>query len=200
MNLHHSQLNQDLDVIAFYKGKNNGYFIDIGAYDGISLSNTFLLESKYRWNGICIEALPEEYIKLKRNRPHSICIQKAVFSKSDLEVEFSVADMYSGIVEYIDCHNEGKTDKRIIVSTIRLDDILTQYNAPQFIEYLSIDTEGSELEVLKSIDFTKYTFGIIHIEHNGIEPRRSNMKSLLLSKGYKYSRENQWDDEYIYPM
>ena len=63
---------------------------------------------------------------------------------------------------------------------------------------MKIDTEGSELEILKSIDFSQYTFLYINIEHNYIEPRRTEIKTLLLKNGYLYKDENKWDDEYIH--
>ena len=58
MNNTYSQLGQDLDVIKHYNFKENGFFVEIGANDGISLSNTYLLEKKYNWKGLCIEPLP----------------------------------------------------------------------------------------------------------------------------------------------
>ena len=61
---------------------------------------------------------------------------------------------------------------------------------------MSLDTEGSELEILKSVDLTKYIFGLIDVEHNFIEPRRSQIRELLCSNGYTYIKENQWDDCY----
>ena len=70
-------------------------------------------------------------------------------------------------------------------------------NAPKYIEYLSIDTEGSELKILQGIDFDKYRFGYINIEHNNVEPKRSQMKDLLIKNGYKYMGENKWDDIYV---
>jgi hypothetical protein len=77
-----------------------------------------------------------------------------------------------------------------------MNDLLEKYNAPEFIEYLSLDTEGSEYEILKSINFNKYKFGLIHVEHNYIEPRRTLMKGLLLKNGYQFIKENKWDDYY----
>ena len=61
---------------------------------------------------------------------------------------------------------------------------------------MSLDTEGSELEILQNFDFEKYTFGLIDVEHNYVEPRRTKIMSLLLSKGYIYKGENEWDDMY----
>ncbi len=197
----YSQINQDKQVIKFYNSKNNGYFLDIGAYDGKYLSNTYLLETSYNWSGICVEPILSSYNICKNNRPKSICINKAAFSKSGELLEFSEMDsgVYSGITDYIDCHKGGIPNaKKYSVETISVDDLLKENNAPKFIEYMSIDTEGSELEILKSINFNEYTFGLIHLEHNYVEPRRTEMRKLLESNGYKYLGENQWDDNYAH--
>ena len=85
----YSQLNQDVDVIQFYKNKENGYFIEIGANDGINLSNTYLLEKNYNWKGICVEPIPDIFNKLKNNRPNSICVNKAIYSYSDMILKFN---------------------------------------------------------------------------------------------------------------
>jgi len=82
------------------------------------------------------------------------------------------------------------------VATISLLDVLDNANAPLFIEYMSLDTEGSELEILKNFDFRKYTFGLIDVEHNFVEPRRTEIKNLLVSNGYIYIGANKWDDMY----
>jgi hypothetical protein len=81
--------------------------------------------------------------------------------------------------------------------------ILDDIQAPSFIEFLSLDTEGSEYEILKAHDFDKYKFGYICVEHNRIEKNRKAIRELLESKGYQFYRENgdsQWgviDDDYI---
>jgi hypothetical protein len=95
----YSQLEQDLNVLKFYNNKKNGYFIEIGASDGINLSNTYLLETQYGWKGICVEPLPSKTEVLKKNRPNSVCIDKAVFNKTGLILSFDVAnnaDVLSG--------------------------------------------------------------------------------------------------------
>jgi FkbM family methyltransferase len=197
----HSQLGQDLEVIKFYNNKENGFFIEIGASDGLALSNTYLLENKYKWKGICCEPIPSNFEKLVKNRQNSICYKEAVYNQSGLTLSFDIAnnyDLLSGISEHIDKHKSTvDANKTIIqVQTISLLDILEKSNAPSFIEYMSLDTEGSEFEILKNFDFGKYTFGLIDVEHNYIEPRRTEIKNLLLSKGYIYKGENSWDDMY----
>jgi len=193
----YAQLSQDYAVLQYYYYKRNGFFVDIGAYDGTYLSNTYLLESRWGWTGICAEPLPTEFTQLTKVRPESICVNQAVFSIGDIEIDYAVAGLFSGIVEYLDCHKEFKTAPRIKVQTITLNDLLTRYNAPSYIEYLSLDTEGTELEILKSVDFNKYRFGLIHLEHNAMEPIRTEIRTFLEAKGYQFRRENQWDDEYI---
>ena len=194
-----AQLNQDIKVLEFYKYKKNGYFVDIGANDGINISNTYLLEKDYQWKGICVEALPNKFKELVKNRT-SININKAVYDTTGLTLDFSSNDLFSGITKNIDKYKNSLNKEVIKVETITLNDILEQNNAPNFIDYLTLDTEGSELIILNAVNFDKYKFGLIHLEHNYIEPRRTDMKNLLLSKGYKYVGENQWDDEFSYEV
>ena len=197
----YSQIGQDLEVLKFYNNKRNGFFVEIGASDGIELSNTYLLETMYDWKGVCAEPIPLKFELLCKNRPNSFCCSDAVHGESGKQVEFDIcntSDLLSGISENIDCHkdvvNQDKT--QITITTISLNDLLEKSNSPLFIEYLSLDTEGSELEILKSVDFQKYTFGLIDVEHNGIEPRRTAIRNLLISNNYHYVRENKFDDCY----
>jgi hypothetical protein len=196
-----SQLGQDLEVVKFYNKKENGFFIEIGASDGINLSNTYLLEMQYKWKGICCEPIPNNFEKLVKNRPNSICYKEAVYNQSGLTITFDISnnsDLLSGISEHIDKYKSRVDDNKTViqVQTISLLDVLDKANAPSFIEYMSLDTEGSELEILKNFDFGKYTFGLIDVEHNFIEPRRTEIKNLLLSNGYIYKGANNWDDMY----
>ena len=195
----YSQINQDKNVVDFYKAKTSGYFVDIGAYDGIALSNTYALE-KLGWKGICAEPLVSRFNDLIKNRT-AHCCDLAVYHTSDLDVFFDIegdSGMLSGINIHIDAHKYtvNKNKKTITVKTISLNDLLERYNAPNFIEYLSLDTEGSEFEILKNLDFSKWKFGLIDVEHNGIEPRRTMIRKLLCSNGYKYIGPNHFDDSY----
>lgn len=192
-----SQIGQDLEVISFYNSKTNLYFVDIGANDGITLSNTFLLEKKYNWKGICSEPLPSVLDKLRSIR-NVYCDTDAVFNKTGLSLKFSESTLYSGITNYIDKHMFAKNGNQIDVKTITLQDLLKKYNSPNIINYLSLDTEGSELEILKSVNFSDYTFLYIDVEHNFIEPRRTEIKNLLLNNNYLYRLENRFDDSFIH--
>lgn len=197
----YSQIGQDLEVLKRYNNKTDGFFVEIGASDGIELSNTYLLETNFNWKGICVEPIPNRYKLLCKNRPNSICFDNAVYSVSNTPVIFDIAnncDLLSGISQNIDCHTyEVNANKsQIIVTTISLNDLLEKSNAPSFIDYLSLDTEGSELEILKTLDFQKYAFGLIDVEHNYVEPRRSQIRQLLTSNGYDFLKQNKLDDCY----
>jgi FkbM family methyltransferase len=196
-----SQLKQDLNVLKFYDNKQNGFFVEIGASDGVDLSNTWYLEKSFNWRGICVEPIPRQFDKLVKNRPNSFCCDLAVYNVSDLTVEFDIAnnsDLFSGINTHIDSHKGFVDQSKTVVNvkTISLNDLLEKYDAPTFMEYLSLDTEGSEYEILRTFNFNKYTFGLIDVEHNFTEPRRTDIRNLLLANGYVYIGQNKWDDMY----
>lgn len=194
-----SQLGQDTDVLQTYNFKKRGFFVEIGANDGVRLSNTLLLERDYDWKGICVEPDPVVFENLVKNRK-SICVQKAMYNVSDATVSFSVNpnSLLSGISTHIMERVRQNTSNVIEVSTINMNDLLDKNNAPKFIEYLSLDTEGTEFEILESTDFTKYTFGVIHVEHNYQVERRQKIRSILEKNGYVFFKQVKWDDSYIH--
>lgn len=196
----YSQLGQDLDVLKLYSNKTPlGTFIEIGASDGKTLSNTYLLE-QLGWKGICVEPIPEKFELLQKNRS-SINVNKAVYNVSGQDIKFTVAlsSLYSGITSEIDTHHSVKnTGNTISVKTITLNDLIRESGLPNFIEYLSLDTEGSEYEILKALDFSTYRFGTIHVEHNYNIVKRRQIRSLLTSNGYIFLRQKKWDDYYVH--
>jgi FkbM family methyltransferase len=198
-----SQLGQDLLVLEFYNHTRNGYFLEVGAHNGVLFSNTYLLETEYGWTGICMEPTPHNFAKLVESRPGSYCSNKAAYHTSGLTVEFDVAnncDSVSGISANIDCHkvfvDYNKTTIR--VETTTLSDLLRVQNAPSFIHYMSLDTEGSEYDILRGFPFDTHIVGLLHIEHNHVEPRRTLIRELLRSKGYVFTGANGVDDCYVH--
>lgn len=195
-----SQFGQDMHIIQnIYKDKKNGYFVEVGAYDGVNMSNTLYLEQSHNWLGICVECNPFWFSKLKENRPNTINYDYAVYNQDNQELDFINDDTggCSGFVE-TNSHSHILHKNIIKVTTQTLTTILDKSNAPSFIEFLSLDTEGSEYEILKSHDFNKYLFGYICVEHNHIESARKKIRDLLESKGYVFFRENNVDDDYIH--
>lgn len=197
-----SQLKQDLFVLAELGFKRNGYFVEFGATNGVDLSNTYLLEKKFGWLGILAEPLKSKYAELVRNRSCHI-EDKCVWSASGKHLKFVEANDkdLSTIFGFHDkdMHTESRKDGQISdVETISLIDLLEKYNAPRLIDYLSIDTEGSEFQILSNFDFKKYEFKVITVEHNHTNQREAIYK-LLTSYGYirKFEKLSDFDDWYI---
>jgi FkbM family methyltransferase len=189
-----SQLRQDLFILSETKFKKGGYFVEFGAADGINLSNTYLLETEFSWSGILAEPAKAWKKKLMKNRPNahieSNCLWKdsnSVLTFNETEVtELSTVDFFSDL----DKHKENRrSGRKYEVKTISLNDLLKKHKAPKYIDYLSIDTEGSEYEILKAFNFDKYIIGIITVEHNNTREREKIFK-LLTSKGYKRKFKN----------
>jgi len=186
-----SQNYQDVFVLYETKYKRNGYFVEFGATDGKDISNTILLEKKYGWTGIVAEPNPVWHDALIKNRTCHIS-KSCVYSKTGEEIEFIASDTpdISGIKEFAskDEHTANRNIGRTItVQTISLVDLLDQYNAPNEIDYLSIDTEGSEYVILKAFfDNPKnYKIDNITVEHNWIQSDRDAIYNLLRDNGYE---------------
>ena len=197
-----SQLRQDLLVLAETRYMQGGFFVEFGATNGIDLSNTYLLEHNFMWRGILAEPGKIWWSQLKRNRPKAHIDTSCVWSKSNLNLVFNEtsAPELSTVDDFSENDGHAKvrqTGKKYNVNTISLIDLLKKYDAPKHIDYLSIDTEGSEYEILNAFDFSEYTFGVISVEHN-FTPQRNKIYDLLLSHGYKRRFESQshFDDWY----
>ena len=185
-----SQLGQDLWVLAQTNYRRGGYFVEFGATDGVLLSNTLLLEREFGWNGICAEPNPSFFRQLCQNRACQVS-EACVGPISDETVDFILADEYGGIESYVGKHAHQEKiaafkaeGNRVSLTTTSLEDLLLQYNAPKNIDYLSIDTEGSEFEILRNFPFTEWTITLITVEHN-FEPQREEIFQLLTSFGYQ---------------
>lgn len=158
-----SQIGQDYWIYGECFNEESGFFLDIGAHDGVFFSNSFILEERYGWKGICIEANPDTFAKLKQNRKCR-CIDVCV-DEEEGEVSFASKGMWGGIIAE-DCDNPDHSveEEMVTVRATRLDKILEDEKAPQVIDYLSIDIEGAEDRALLTFPFDKYTFNCITIE------------------------------------
>lgn len=199
-NISRSQLQQDL--LALFIADKPGFFVEFGATDGVLRSNSFLLESQFGWTGILAEPAKVWHKNLKDNRSCTIDF-RCVSGFSDEDRTFVEVDgaEYSTLAEYVDSDNHGPdrvNAKSYSVRTVSLMDLLECHSAPEFIEYLSIDTEGSELEIITHFNFSKYKFGLITIEHN-FSTNRDQICAILMKNGYQRILENvsQFDDWYI---
>ena len=185
----YSQFNQDINILNFYNDKKFGFFVEAGAQDGCNYSNSYYLEKNNYWNGICVECNPYWYNKLCNNRKNTLNYNYALYNSDDDSLDFINDNIggCSGILETNKNNNVLHNNEIIKVNTKKLTTILDMANAPSFIEFLSLDTEGSEYEILKSHDFNKYLFGYLRDSfHKFIcdkaHPNWPSFKIFLLSR------------------
>ncbi len=196
-----SQLGQDLWVLEQTNFKRNGFFVEFGATDGVRLSNTFLLEQEFGWRGICAEPNPRMFEKLQRNR-RCLVTDACLGATSGDSVEFVLAEEFGGMVNDMTSDMHAKTrlayyasaGNRVTLRTESLNDLLIRLDAPREIDYISVDTEGSEFEILRTFPFERWQVRLFTIEHN-FTPIREDIRQLLEAKGYRRT-ESQWDDWY----
>ena len=195
-----SQLEQDRWVIAMCSGRTNGRFAEIGAFDGVSLSNTFILEKQFRWGGVLIEPNQNLFDKLKITR-EALCLNKAAYFRTGEILSFVPSAEYGTLADYAesDGHAEKRRDTIALegltqVETITWDDIVQQedFSLVGF-DYISLDTEGSEWDILRTIDLDKYKVPLFTIEHNFVADKRSLINEYMKKNGYK-SVAIAWDD------
>jgi FkbM family methyltransferase len=197
------QIHQDLIALIFTGFKCEGYFVEFGATNGISCSNTYLLETSFGWTGILAEPAKRWHTELRKNRKSAI-EERCVWRASGETLEFNQTEI--GELSTLEAFSSGdmhatarESGDRYLVETISLEDLLDSQNAPRFIDYLSIDTEGSEFEILNAFNFERYSFGLITCEHNYTD-HREQVFNLLVSKGYRRVLEHmsQFDDWYVH--
>ena len=198
-----SQLRQDLFVLYHYQDT-PGFFVEFGGLDGIDTSNTYLLEKDHGWKGIIVEPLPRFKDDLLKNRSCTVDL-RCLYSSSNALVTLGEVENFpaiSTLLEVKDQENMWKERRQNPfeheVLTVSLDDLLDQHNAPDQIDYLSIDTEGSEFIILNAYSF-KRNFNLMTVEYAN-PTERSKIYNLLLSKDYikVHEKVSNWEDWYAY--
>jgi FkbM family methyltransferase len=177
-----SLLSRGLEVSKisyFFREKTNGFFVEFGACDGLHFSNTVHLEKDFNWRGILAEPNKSYFRSLKKNRNVELD-NRAVWTDTGLDLNFTEASAggLSGLTNSF--RNRGSLKKRTRtgsitykVKTVTLNDLLESHNCPFQFDFLSIDTEGSELDILKNFDLNKYSPTVIVTEFYGSEEAHS---------------------------
>lgn len=199
----YSQYKQDEHIYnTYFTGVKNGIFVDVGAEDGERFSNTKLFEDM-GWLGLCVEPRPIAFNHLKTVR--TCLVENCAISDEEGEFDFLCLNEYgkglSGLVDkYPDQHKARikrdatfTRDDVIKVKCFTLDNILQKHNIGD-IDYLSIDVEGAELNVLKSINWDRQKIKIITAENNYGE---TDVRDFLAEKGYSYGGKAGIDDVFI---
>ena len=226
----HSQIDQDKYVMQQVYGDSvplgKGYFVEIGAADGVHMSNALTLEEAFGWTGLCVEP-SRQYARLvtsgrrcaKRNEPLSNVsgivvdffedVQNSSVDtqvtanrlKADNNDEMTIVanpssrNLYSGIREHLLYSTRGEVTRRV---TRTLEEVMDEHQAPSFVHFLSLDTEGTEFMILQNFNFSKYTFGAVAVEHNQQGEKREQIRLLLTAHGYVRTFCVEMDDIYVH--
>ncbi|BBB90080.1 MAG TPA: FkbM family methyltransferase [Methylomusa anaerophila] len=204
---YYSQIGQDRFMNeTVFRGAEEGFFVDIGAHNGIDFSNSYFFEKYKRWNGICVEPLPNVYQELIKNRK-CICLEGAISAKQGFQNFLQAqgySEMLSGLLNELDPRHlkriqltqqyYGGSLQIIPVATYPLQLILDQYGITH-VDLCSVDTEGTELTVLKTIDFSKVKIECLTVENNYQE---THVQNYLQDKGFILLTKLEFDDIYIH--
>jgi len=199
-----SDRGQDRWVIdEVFRGKENGFFVELGAADGFCDSNTFVLEKQFGWQGLCIEPNPKLFARMTSHyKRKCTCVPLAVDAESGMR-EFLLDGQRSGLlVAEADfsshqrasavkaARREGRAE---LVETLSLAAIFDRYAAPPTIDYFSFDVEGAETRILRNFPFDRYKFLALTIERPTAE-----LNHLLFQNGYHFVRNSLYDSFYIH--
>jgi FkbM family methyltransferase len=202
----HSQHAQDKYLYDnFFKDKKEkGVFVDIGAHDGVDISNTYFYEKELGWTGICIEPIKSRFDALRKNRS-CICIEGCI-SDVEGEEEFvtfpEYTDMLSGIKKTFDTNTETIVNQRIAennhhstiikVKSYNINNILKEHNIKD-VDFVSLDTEGSELIILNTLNFDEFNIEFFVIENNKYN---NIIHKFMKTKNYKLIDKLGCDEVY----
>ena len=176
----------------------NGFFVELGANDGIRQSNTFYFEKNLNWNGVLIEPIKKKYLKCLRYRSNknyfynNACVS---FNYKHDKIKMFYSDLMSSISDQeinnkVDAKKHAYEGKQyllkdedieeVLVNVKTLNSIFEEINAPKLMDFLSLDVEGAELEVLNGINLLTYNFKFILIESRDDD----EIKKYLTNKSY----------------
>lgn len=163
------------------------------------MSNTWLLENRYDWNGVLVECNTKHLENLRSRK--AALVEKAAWNKTGKILKFNATDD-SVLASLADIHQNNAHDRshftEICVDTMTLDEILTQANAPKTIDYISVDVEGVELNVLEGLTPGKWDINSINLEHNHDVERPAEFDRLMKDYGLVRVLENVSDFDAYY--
>jgi hypothetical protein len=184
-----SQARQDEAIITFLKGKRNGYFVDLAANDATVLSNTYSLEKKFGWTGLCIEPNPMYWANLTYRDCQVVAAIVGNQRMEEVRFRFDNGD-HGGITGAGFDNGENVKRKAEPKYTVTLKEILQRFNAPKQIDYLSLDVEGAEEFIMKNFPLNDYTISMMTVERP-----RDSLRSLFDKNGFKFvKRLSSWGE------
>ncbi len=192
--LSRSQIFQDILAITLNGNLKKNYFVEFGAGDGKKFSNTYLLEKFYGWKGLLVEPAISLHKQLSKNR--KVQISRFLLDNVDnkRKIFYETSDPYLSSIKKMKLNSS-----KYLVRTITLNSLLKKYNSPKKINYISIDTEGNEYEILKNFNFKKYKVRLFTIEHNFNSKKRKKIYHLMKKNSYTriFKHLSYMDDWYF---
>lgn len=188
-------LDKKLERYVDYDG---GYYVELGANDGLTQSNSFYFEKYRNWTGLLVEPAPHNFLKCMENRSPTNRIVCAACVSFDYPGEF-VRMTYSNLMstslglqtDIADPLEHARSGRRFLrprepvfdfgAIARPLNDLLLESNAPKAIDFLSLDVEGAELEVLKGIDHDTFRFKYVLVESRSL----ADMQAYLDARAYR---------------
>ena len=193
----YSQQNEDKYLLKLFKIENvqNGTYLEIGAYDGVHFSNTLFLQNEYKFSGILIEPQKDLYRRLVENRPLDFLVNSAISNSEETQVPFIGDNLEAGIRDLTTTSLDRYPDwESYMVDNKTMKSVINDSNL-NYIDVMFIDTEGSELEIIKSICFS-FPISLIVVEsHKEKEKEDKLLKQVLIENGFKFYfqiRGNYW--------
>lgn len=189
-----SQIFQDLFCLFYSNSKKFGKFIEIGGGNGVDLSNTYLLEKKYKWKGIICEPDKRSQKKIKKNRYAKLEINPLSNKCGQHQTFYQTKDPYLSSFK-----KSSNTTKSYKLKTICLNHLIDKSNIGKRIDYISIDTEGNEVDIIKKFNFKRFKVNFFTIEHNFNKENRKEIYDIMKKNGFRrvYNFLSYMDDWYI---
>ena len=190
---------------------NDGFYVELGANDGVSQSNTLRLEKKFNWKGVLVEPNDKNYLKCVQNRSelnaifHNACVSfnykkkfvnflYADLMSISLDLESDISDPYVHQKIGLNFLPDDTSDLRFVAPAVTLNQLLIEAKAPSLIDLLVLDVEGAEIEVLEGIDHRMFKFKYMCIESRNaqklfeyLNPLGYVLKEKLTEQDYLYS-------------
>jgi len=198
-----SQSSEDHHLMFFFKNYCNGVYVELGALDGLTYSNTYVFNKGLNWNGVLIELSPSNFENLKKNRLNELAIINAAVCETNQTVHYVESGAVGAVWEFTTAQfrnswwgSEKTIQNAVPIQCLPLKDIFSKIDLFFFADIFSLDVEGAELEVLYSIDFNAAAFGIILIESGGMNITKNlAVREFLSMNGYiflYYFKESDW--------